>query len=67
MNQPLTFAQVRAHLANEAYDWFCRAELCNRLEAAGVTPDISASRRSLAMKYAWVLLPGGNERAKGGK
>jgi hypothetical protein len=63
----LTFPQVRAKLANAAHDHFTHDELCARLRAAGVTPVLSASRRALAMRYAWALLPGGMERAKGGR
>lgn len=60
-----TFPQARALLASAAHTTFTQAELVNRLRAAGVTGSLPQTRWALAMRYAWVLLPGGS--GKGGR
>lgn len=58
----ITFTQVRALLASAAHSTFTPEELAQRLRAAGVD-QLPTTRWGLAMRYAWVLLPGG----KGGR
>jgi hypothetical protein len=56
-----TFHQVRALLATAAYHTFTGPELVKRLQAAGVSGPLPDTRWALAMRYAWVLLPGGRK------
>lgn len=53
----LSFHQVRGLLASAAHQTFTQDELTARLQAVGVT-ELPQTRWGLAMRYAWVLLPG---------
>jgi hypothetical protein len=63
----LTFPQARAKLANTAYRTLTHLDICTRLRGFGIALDPHATRRALAWALAWALLPGGLERAKGGR
>lgn len=57
----LSFPQVRAKLANAAYTTLTAPQMYEQLCALGVSyPRYyqGASRRRLALKLAWALLPG---------
>ncbi len=56
-----TFPQIRALLASAAYQTFTAPELVTRLQVAGVSDPLPETRWALAMRYAWVLLPGGRK------
>lgn len=60
-----TFAQVRAKLANTALATYTTRGLITELEALGVVVSHPVkSPRALALKLAWALLPGGNEKVR---
>lgn len=63
----MSFAQVRARLANTAYTTLSAPQMYEQLCALGVAyPRYhkGASRRRLALKLAWALLPG-DRKVKG--
>jgi hypothetical protein len=65
----LSFPQIRTTLANTAFKTYSRAELLDELAQHGATPvDGGAwlSKRALALRLAWALLPAGPETKKGG-
>ena len=64
----VSFPTARTVIANTAQRNYEHWELMGKLASFGKLPPNAArmSRRSLAMRLAWVLLPGGIERVNGG-
>jgi len=65
----ISFHAARATLTNSIVRNYDRGDVIERLVLLDAVPDNfrAFTTRSLAMRVAWALLPGGLERAKGGR